>query len=177
MVICSSCPAQQTNALQADALLSLTEACGSRSDPKVAAGYYLDAADAALRSVDGQPGSGIGDSRLIYNRACEELAVLLQSNPGLWNRTETIQSKNRFIDCVSPVVHAWPASGARIISTFSEAHRALFARAIRSGSGPGGFYPWLNVDTADVGANHQSDPIGSRIARQVSILGIRLSDR
>jgi hypothetical protein len=93
-VICGSGTAQQTNALQADAQVSLTEARRSRSNPKVAAGYYLDAADAALRSIDSQPGNGTNDSRLIYNHSCQELEVLLQSNQELWNRTETIQSRN-----------------------------------------------------------------------------------
>jgi pimeloyl-ACP methyl ester carboxylesterase len=92
IVQCSSGSAQQTTALQSEAQSSLAEARRSRSDPKTAAGYYLDAADAALRSINGQPESGTNDSRLIYNHSCEELAVLLQSDRDLWNRTETIQS-------------------------------------------------------------------------------------
>jgi pimeloyl-ACP methyl ester carboxylesterase len=93
IIICGSCCGQQTNALSSEAELSLTEARRSRSDPKVAAGYYLEAADAALRSINGRSGIVTSDSRLVYNRACQELAVLLQSNQGLWNRTETIQSQ------------------------------------------------------------------------------------
>jgi pimeloyl-ACP methyl ester carboxylesterase len=94
IVQCSSGSAQQTNALQSEAQSSLAEARRSRSEPKTAAGYYLDAADAALRSINGQPESGTNDSRLVYNHSCEELALLLQSDKELWNRTETIQSGN-----------------------------------------------------------------------------------
>jgi hypothetical protein len=85
--VCVSGSAQQTNALQSEAQLSLTEAHKSRSDPTAAAGYYLDAADAALRSIGSQPESATNDSRLIYNHSCQELAVLLQCNQELWNRT------------------------------------------------------------------------------------------
>jgi pimeloyl-ACP methyl ester carboxylesterase len=72
--------------------LSLNEARKIRSDPGLAAGYYLDAADAALRSINTTSADAAIESRLTYNAACQELTVLLESSDGLWNRNETILS-------------------------------------------------------------------------------------
>ena len=91
IVICAGCADQQTSTRYSEAQLSLIEARRSSANPRVAAGYYLDAADAALRSVNGRPTSATEDSRLIYNRSCQELTQLLHSHPELWDRTETIQ--------------------------------------------------------------------------------------
>ena len=94
IVVSGNCGAQQTNALLSEAQLSLVGASKSRSNPKVAAGYYLDAVDVALRLMNDRSESMPGEARLIYNRSCQELAVLLQSNQELWNRTEIIQSQS-----------------------------------------------------------------------------------
>ena len=85
---------QQTNPPRSESQLSLIEARKARSDPKLAAGLYLDAVDAALRSINGTSDGAGRDARVVYNRACQELTVLLQANPQLWNRTESIQSCN-----------------------------------------------------------------------------------
>jgi pimeloyl-ACP methyl ester carboxylesterase len=74
------------------AQLSLDEARRTQSVPIVAAGHYLDAAYQALGLMNSAAGDEETDIRLIYNRACQDLTVLLRSNNQLWNRTETIQS-------------------------------------------------------------------------------------
>jgi hypothetical protein len=76
-----------------EARLSLAEARKTQSDPRTAVGHYLDAADAALRSVGVSPGNG-AEARSIYNAASQEVAVLLRSSAELWNRTETIPSRD-----------------------------------------------------------------------------------
>jgi pimeloyl-ACP methyl ester carboxylesterase len=58
----------------------------------MAAGYYLDAAEAALESINGRSDRMIGDTRVIYNRSCQALAVWLQSRPELWNRPEMVRT-------------------------------------------------------------------------------------
>jgi hypothetical protein len=73
------------------ARLSLAEARKTQSDPRTAVGHYLDAADAAVRSVGVFSGNG-AEARSIYNAASQEVAVLLRSSAELWNRTETIPS-------------------------------------------------------------------------------------
>jgi len=81
------------DAIISEARLSLSEARKTESDPKTAAGHYLDAADAAVRSVGVSSGNGVTDeARSIYNAASQEVAILLRSSPELWNRTETIPS-------------------------------------------------------------------------------------
>ena len=74
------------------AQLSLDEARRTQSVPIVAAGHCLDAAYTALGLMNSAAGDEETDIRLIYNRACQDLTVLLRSNSQLWNRTETIQS-------------------------------------------------------------------------------------
>ncbi|HME07934.1 MAG TPA: hypothetical protein VKG25_12840 [Bryobacteraceae bacterium] len=49
-------------------------------------------ADAAVRSAG--VSSGNEEARLIYNAASQEVTVLLQSSAGLWNRTETVPSRD-----------------------------------------------------------------------------------
>ena len=58
----------------------------------MAAGYYLEAADAALQTVKGRSDRTLGDARVIYNRSCQALAVWLQSRPELWNRPELVRT-------------------------------------------------------------------------------------
>jgi hypothetical protein len=77
-----------------EARLSLAEARKRGPDPRIAVGHYLDAADAALRSVGVSSGNEVTEeARSIYNAACQEVAVLLRSSAELWNRTETIPSR------------------------------------------------------------------------------------
>jgi pimeloyl-ACP methyl ester carboxylesterase len=73
--------------------LSLNHARKTRSNPSIAAGYYLDAADTSLHSIN-STSSASTESRLTYNSACQELTTLLQSNPERWNRTETIRTQS-----------------------------------------------------------------------------------
>ena len=91
----NGCVIQPTTGPCSEARSSLAEARKMRSDPKIAAGYYLDAADAALQSMNSASASTAENSRLVYNGSCRDLTVLLQSNPALWNRTEGFQSPDR----------------------------------------------------------------------------------
>ena len=78
-----------------EARLSLAEARKTQSDPRTAVGHYLDAADAAVRSaVLSSPNEVTEEARSIYNAASQEVAVLLRSSAELWNRTETIPSRD-----------------------------------------------------------------------------------
>src|ERR1700674_4071243 len=78
-----------------EARLSLAEARKTQSDPRTAVGHYLDAADAAVRSaVFSSPNEVTEEARSIYNAASQEVAVLLRSSAELWNRTETIPSRD-----------------------------------------------------------------------------------
>ena len=84
-----------SEAIVSEARLSLAEARKTRSDPRTAVGHYLDAADAAVRSVGLSSGNEeAGEARSIYNAASQEVAVLLRSSAELWNRTETIPSRD-----------------------------------------------------------------------------------
>ena len=78
-------------AIVSQARLSLAQARKTQSDPRTAVGHYLDAADAAVRSVGVSPGSE-AEARSIYNAASQEVAVLLRSSTELWNRTDMIPS-------------------------------------------------------------------------------------
>jgi pimeloyl-ACP methyl ester carboxylesterase len=81
-------------AIVSEARLSLAEARKTRSDPRIAVGHYLDAADAAVRSVGASSGNeATEEARSIYNSASQEVTVLLRSSAQLWNRTETIPSR------------------------------------------------------------------------------------
>jgi pimeloyl-ACP methyl ester carboxylesterase len=92
LVVSSGCVNQPTNGRLSQARLSLNEARRARSDPRIAVGDYLDAADAALRSTNNTRGETETEVRQTYNEACQELAVLLRDHNQLWDRTETIQS-------------------------------------------------------------------------------------
>jgi hypothetical protein len=73
-------------AIVSDARLSLAAARKTQSDPKTAVGNYLDAADAAERSVGVSSGNEVTEeARSIYNAASQEVVVLLRSSPDLWN--------------------------------------------------------------------------------------------
>src|SRR5271167_225823 len=86
-------PPEGSDAIVSEARLSLAEARKTQSDPRTAVGHYLDAADAAVRSVGISSGSEVTEeARSIYNAASQEVAVLLRSSAELWNRTETISS-------------------------------------------------------------------------------------
>ena len=80
-------------AIVSQARLSLAEARKTQSDPRTAVGHYLDAADAAVRSVGVSSGNE-AEARSIYNAASQEVAVLLRSFAELWNQTETIPSRD-----------------------------------------------------------------------------------
>ena len=82
-------------AIVSEARLNLAEARKTQSDPRTAVGHYLDAADAAVRSAGVSSGNEVTEeARSIYNAASQEVTVLLQSSAGLWNRTETIPSRD-----------------------------------------------------------------------------------
>jgi hypothetical protein len=84
-----------SEAIISEARVSLAEARRTRSDPRTATGHYLDAADAAVRSAGVSSGNQVTEeARSIYNAASQEVAVLLQSSAGLWNRTETVPSRD-----------------------------------------------------------------------------------
>jgi hypothetical protein len=88
-------PPGGSDAILSEARLSLAEARKTQSDPRTAVGHYLDAADAAVRSVGVSSGNEVTeDARSIYNAASQEVAVLLRSSAELWNRTETIPSRD-----------------------------------------------------------------------------------
>jgi hypothetical protein len=77
-------------AILSEARLSLAEARKTHSDPGAAVGWYLQAADKALRAAGESAGNQASEARLIYDRASEEVTVLLWSNHELWNKAETI---------------------------------------------------------------------------------------
>ena len=77
-------------AILSEARLSLAEARKAHSDPRAALGWYLLAADRALRAVSESSNNQANEARLIYNSASEEVTVLLWSNHELWNKAETI---------------------------------------------------------------------------------------
>src|SRR5271166_121275 len=88
-------PPEGSDAIVSEARLSLAEARKTQSDPRTAVGHYLDAADAAVRSARVSSGNEVTEeARSIYNASSQEVAVLLQSSAGLWNRTETVPSRD-----------------------------------------------------------------------------------
>jgi pimeloyl-ACP methyl ester carboxylesterase len=88
--IASGCVNQPTNGPLSQAQISLNQAHRNRANPAVAVGYYLDAEDSALNSANRTSNTAANQS--IYNSACQEMAILLQANPQLWNRNETISA-------------------------------------------------------------------------------------
>jgi hypothetical protein len=88
-------PPEGSDAIVSEARLSLAEARKTHSDPRTAVGHYLDAADAAVRSAGVSSGNEVTEeARSIYNAASQEVTILLQSSAGLWNRTETVPSRD-----------------------------------------------------------------------------------
>ena len=84
-----------SEAILSEARLSLAEARKTRSDPRTAVGRYLDAADVAVRSMGvSSKNETSEEARSIYNAASQEITVLLRSSAELWNRTETISSRD-----------------------------------------------------------------------------------
>jgi hypothetical protein len=82
-------------AIVSEARLSLAEARKTGSDPRTAVGHYLDAADAVVRSLGVSSRNETSEeARSIYNAASQEVTVLLRSSTELWNRTETIPSRD-----------------------------------------------------------------------------------
>jgi hypothetical protein len=77
-------------AILSEARLSLAEARKTHSDSRAALGWYLQAADRAVRAASESSSSQANEARLIYNSASEEVTVLLWSNRELWNKAETI---------------------------------------------------------------------------------------
>jgi pimeloyl-ACP methyl ester carboxylesterase len=92
LAIATGCVNQPASGPVSQAQISLSQARHSRADPKTAVGYYLDAADTALSSTNNSSTAQVTESQAIYNDACQEMAVLLQANPELWNRNETISA-------------------------------------------------------------------------------------
>jgi len=79
-------------AILSEARLSLAKARKTHSDPRAAVGWYLRAAERALRAASESSSNQVSEARLIYNSASEEVTVLLWSSHELWNKGETIAS-------------------------------------------------------------------------------------
>ena len=95
LAVSAGCVSQPASGPLAQAEVSLKEARQARSNPQIATGDYLDAADAALRANGSRStGEDPDQARLTYNTACQELALLLQSNRDFWDRTSTVRSSH-----------------------------------------------------------------------------------
>ncbi|MEI8340291.1 MAG: alpha/beta hydrolase [Verrucomicrobiota bacterium] len=92
LLLLSGCATQPGNREISEARASLNLAERNRSHPAIAAGYYLDAGHLAAQTLAVSSGKSTADAIKVYNRAAEELTVLLSSTPELWNRTETFNS-------------------------------------------------------------------------------------
>jgi pimeloyl-ACP methyl ester carboxylesterase len=92
LAVSAGCVSQPASGPLGEAEASLKQARKDRADPQRAAGDYLDAADAALRSTDRRSAEGPAEARVTYNNACQGLALLLQSDRQLWDRTTSVQS-------------------------------------------------------------------------------------
>ncbi len=144
LAISSGCVTQQTsnrNLPVSGAQLSLDEARRTQADPKTAVGHYLDAAYTALPLVSSTSGDEATDARLTYNRACQEMAVLLRSSNQLWNRTTTIQSGDHTyrleFAAGSREAGTWDPSYFDFFRTPQQLHRKLAVETGRT-SGWGG---------------------------------------
>jgi pimeloyl-ACP methyl ester carboxylesterase len=116
LAVSAGCVSQPASGPLAEAELSLKEARQARSNPQIAAGDYLDAADAALRSNGSRlTGEEPDQARLTYNTACCELALLLQSNRDFWDRTSTVQSSHH-------IYHLHFAAGSQRAETWDPAY-------------------------------------------------------
>jgi hypothetical protein len=120
------------------AQLSLAEARKTTSDPKTAVGYYLNAAEEAVRSTSKASADETTDARLIYNSACQEMAVLLQSSSQLWSRTESIDSRDQayrlHFDTGSHQKGTWDPSYFDFFRTPRQVHEKIPAERRRAGS-------------------------------------------
>ena len=85
-LVIAGCANQPISSPVSQAWISLKQARRSRADAKTAIGYYLNAADSALKSAN----SSSPDCQAIYNSACQELAILLKADPALWNQNEVV---------------------------------------------------------------------------------------
>jgi pimeloyl-ACP methyl ester carboxylesterase len=115
LAVSAGCVSQPASGPLAEAELSLKEARQARSNPQIAAGDYLDAADAALRSGGRSTGEEANQARLTYNTTCQELALLLQSNRDLWDRTSTVRSPHH-------IYRLHVAGGSRQADTWDPAY-------------------------------------------------------
>lgn len=77
-----------------EARRSLTEARKATLDLRGAVGHYLDAASEAMQAVSVPSEEDPKEAREIYNRASEQVAILLKSSDSLRNRTEIYDSRD-----------------------------------------------------------------------------------
>jgi hypothetical protein len=100
-------------------------------------GYDLNAAEAAVRSTSSTSANKTMDARLIYNSACQEMAVLLQSNNQLWNRTESINSSDQayrlHFDAGSRQKGTWDPSYFDFFRTPKQVHQKIPTEQRRAG--------------------------------------------
>jgi hypothetical protein len=89
--VSSGCVTQPTNGPLAEAQSNLKEARRARSDSRIAAADYLEAADIALRSMNKTTGEEATEVRLTYNSACQELALLLRNHNEPWHRATELK--------------------------------------------------------------------------------------
>ncbi|HEX6565935.1 MAG TPA: alpha/beta fold hydrolase [Chthoniobacterales bacterium] len=116
LAVSAGCVSQPASGPLAEAEVSLKEARQARSNPQIAAADYLYAADAALHSSGSRSAAqGPDQARLTYNTACQELALLLQSNRDLWDRTSTVHSAHH-------IYRLHFASGSRQTDTWDPAY-------------------------------------------------------
>jgi pimeloyl-ACP methyl ester carboxylesterase len=121
----AGCVSQPASGPLAEAEVSLKEARQARSNPQIAAGDYLEAADAALRSNgSGSTGGEADQARLTYNTACQELALLLQSNRDFWDRTSTVRSSHH-------IYHLHFAAGSHRAETWDPGYLDFLRRPKR----------------------------------------------
>jgi hypothetical protein len=118
LAVSAGCVSQPASGPLAGAQLSLKAARQARSNPQIAAGDYLDAADAALRNSSRLSGQEADQARLTYNTACQELALLLQSNRDYWDRTSTVRSSDH-------IYHLHFAAESRQAKTWDPAYLDL----------------------------------------------------
>jgi pimeloyl-ACP methyl ester carboxylesterase len=116
LAVSAGCVTQPVTGPLAEAEVSLKEARRARSNPQIASADYLDAADAALRSEGRSSAREEPDqARLTYNTACQELALLLQSNRDFWDRTSTVHSSHH-------IYHLHFAAGSHQAETWDPAY-------------------------------------------------------
>ncbi|MBV8099688.1 MAG: hypothetical protein JOZ31_11070 [Verrucomicrobia bacterium] len=116
LAVSAGCVSQPASGPLAQAEVSLKEARQARSNPQIAAGDYLDAADTALRANGSRStGEEPDQARLTYNTACQELALLLQSHRDFWDRTSTVQSSHH-------IYHLHFAAGSHRTETWDPAY-------------------------------------------------------